>query len=113
MTKKQLQVEIARLNQDLTEMTGMYDVVHALVHKRNEEIEQLTKDKDLTAEFIKRTIKQRDEDFKVFEMKILKLKMLHATEEYKATKYEDMFWKAHKRLKEGDQRDLDIYEDDL
>ncbi len=41
MTKNQLQQEIARLNQDLTEMTGMYDVVQALLHKRNDEIASL------------------------------------------------------------------------
>ena len=38
MTKKQQQVEIARLNQDLTELAGMYDSACAMVDTYKDEV---------------------------------------------------------------------------
>lgn len=38
MTKKQQQIEIARLNQDLTELTGMYDSACAMVDTYKDEV---------------------------------------------------------------------------
>ena len=41
MTKKQQQVEIARLNQDLTELTGMYESLQTLLEKYRKETDSL------------------------------------------------------------------------
>ena len=41
MTNKQLQVEIARLNQDLTEIIGMYEGLQTLLEKYRKETDTL------------------------------------------------------------------------
>lgn len=41
MTKKQQQVEIARLNQDITELAGMYESLQTLLEKYRKETDSL------------------------------------------------------------------------
>ena len=62
MTKKQQQVEIVRLNQDLTELTGMYEKVCVIANEYRDEVACL-KDK----------VRMQEEFYKMDKTEILEL----------------------------------------